>query len=88
MVPTVRVTGLLLLALLRVIEAGEAVHDGAGCALVEIAQVKLTLPVKPFAPVRVVAKVAEAPALTFTEAGLGVESEKLAAGVTVTATVL
>jgi len=85
---TLTVTEAVLLLLLRVTEDGEAVHFGAGVALVAIEQAKLTFPVKPFVPVTVLVKVVEEPESTVAEAGFGAESEKLAACVTVTVTVL
>jgi hypothetical protein len=61
---------------------------GAGLALVETAQARVTVPSKPPVGVTVVEKVAELPAVTVPVAGLGVESEKLApAAVTVKVTI-
>jgi len=83
-----RVTGAELLELLRVTEVGEAAHVGAGVALVATEHVKVTFPTKPFDPLTVLVKVVETPGCTVAEPGFGAESENVAGGVTVTATVL
>lgn len=63
------------------------VQAGAGEALVEIAQLRLTVPAKPPDGVMVVVNVAEPPGATVAEAGFGVVSEKLAPAITVKVTV-
>ena len=55
---------------------------GAGLALVAIAQLRLTVPAKLPDGVMEVVNVAELPAVTVAEAGLGVDSEKLPPAVT------
>jgi len=62
-------------------------HAGAGLALVAITQLRVTVPPKLPVGVTVVVKVAELPAVTVAEAGLGVESEKLPPAVTASVTV-
>ena len=52
-------------------------HAGAGLTLVTTAQLRVTVPLKLPDGVTVVVKVAEPPAVTVAEAGLGVESENL-----------
>jgi hypothetical protein len=52
-------------------------HAGAGLALVAMTQLRVTVPLKLPDGVTVVVKVAELPAATVAEAGLGVDSEKL-----------
>ena len=52
-------------------------HAGAGLALVAMTQLRVTVPPKPPVGLTVVVKVAEPPAVTVAEAGVGVDSEKL-----------
>lgn len=60
---------------------------GAGLALVAMTQLKITVPAKPPDGVMTVVNVAELPAVTVAEAGLGVDSEKLPPAITVSVTV-
>ena len=62
-------------------------HAGAGLALVAMTQLRVTVPPKLPVGVTVVVKVAELPAVTVAEAGLGVDSEKVPPAVTVSVTV-